>query len=97
MHCRYIRLTGVYAIIIGLHATLLKYFATGPQSHMVSSMVTKCTNGQSMAPPTILATVLMLFLPTGWWLNLLYINNFDHYIYEKSPAGSTHDCVNVSW
>ena len=43
---RYIRLTGVYAIIIGLHATLLKYFATGPQSHMVSSMVTKCTNGQ---------------------------------------------------
>merc|ERR1719339_119812 len=42
---RYIRLTGVYAIIIGLHATLLKYFATGPQSYQVMSQVTKCQNG----------------------------------------------------
>ena len=44
---RYIRLTGVYAIIIGLHATLLKYFATGPQSYQVMSQVTKCQNGMS--------------------------------------------------
>jgi len=70
---RYIRLTGVYAIIIGLHATLLKYFATGPQSYQVMSQVTKCQN--------------------GWWLNLVYLNNFG-----KDITGKTgYDCVNVSW
>ena len=42
---RYIRLTGVYAIIIGLHATLLKFFATGPQSHLVTGLVNKCEKG----------------------------------------------------
>jgi len=33
---RYIRLTGVYAIAIGFTATLLRQFATGPQSYTVS-------------------------------------------------------------
>merc|ERR1711892_658724 len=42
---RYIRLTGVYAIIIGLHATLLKFFATGPQSHLVTGYVNMCQKG----------------------------------------------------
>ena len=42
---RYIRLTGVYAIIIGLHCTLLKFFATGPQSHLVTRLVDKCNKG----------------------------------------------------
>ena len=32
---RYIRLTGVYAIIIGFHATLLKFFAFAPQSNLI--------------------------------------------------------------
>jgi len=39
---RYIRLTGVYAIIIGLHSTLLKFMAGGPQSHQVQALVDKC-------------------------------------------------------
>jgi peptidoglycan/LPS O-acetylase OafA/YrhL len=39
---RYIRLTGVYAIVIGLHATLLKFFATGVQSSAVSNAVGNC-------------------------------------------------------
>jgi hypothetical protein len=39
---RYIRLTGVYAIVIGLHATLLKFFATGVQSSLVSDNVEPC-------------------------------------------------------
>jgi peptidoglycan/LPS O-acetylase OafA/YrhL len=39
---RYIRLTGVYAIVIGLHATLLKFFATGVQSSFVSNAVENC-------------------------------------------------------
>ena len=34
---RYIRLTGVYAMVIGFHATFLKFFATGPQSHILSN------------------------------------------------------------
>ena len=33
---RYIRLTGVYAVIIFFHATLLKFFATGPVSIWIS-------------------------------------------------------------
>lgn len=41
MH-RYIRLTGVYAMIIGLHATFLKFFATGPQSHATTFKVDTC-------------------------------------------------------
>ena len=58
---RYIRLTGVYAIIIGLHATLLKFFRTGPQAQLVHTMYNQCRK--------------------GWWLNLLYINNFASDIY----------------
>ena len=42
---RYIRLTGVYAIIIALHATLLKFAVAGPQSNLVSSLVSKCQKG----------------------------------------------------
>ena len=32
---RYIRLTGVYAVILFFHASLIKLFATGPQSNWV--------------------------------------------------------------
>jgi len=39
---RYIRLTGLYAIILGLHATLLKQFATGIQSNLLTSASTWC-------------------------------------------------------
>merc|ERR1719410_668863 len=42
---RYIRLTGVYAIIIGLHATLLKFAAGGPQAWLVEACVEKCVRG----------------------------------------------------
>ena len=39
---RYIRLTGVYAIILGFHATLLKLFATGPVSKWMTEAHDLC-------------------------------------------------------
>ena len=57
---RYIRLTGVYAIIIGLHATLLKFLPTGPQSQLVTSLVTKCQNGQAAESVVFLMLALRL-------------------------------------
>jgi len=39
---RYIRLTGLYAIVIGLHATLVKFFATGVQSYLITMQVEYC-------------------------------------------------------
>ena len=39
---RYVRLTGVYAIVIGFHATLLKYFTQGTRSHYVQETVDTC-------------------------------------------------------
>ena len=39
---RYIRLTGAFAIMIGLTATLLRQFATGPQSYFVDNEVYAC-------------------------------------------------------
>ena len=41
---RYIRLTGVYAVIIFFHATLLKFFATGPVSAWVTGQSEECQN-----------------------------------------------------
>ena len=70
---RYLRLTGVYSIIIALHATLLRFAASGPQAHLVTALADKCQ--------------------TGWWLNILYINNFAADIYGAGEA----DCINVSW
>ena len=48
---RYVRLTGVYAIIIALHATLLKFAVGGPQSHLVSALV-------SMVSPLVSPTLV---------------------------------------
>jgi len=39
---RYIRLTGVYALIIGVTATLVKYFAYGPYSILVNYEINNC-------------------------------------------------------
>ena len=39
---RYIRLTGVYAILIFFHATLLKFFATGPVSYWMTNLSQFC-------------------------------------------------------
>jgi len=39
---RYLRLTGVLAVIIFFHATLLKYFATGPNSFWVTLEHDRC-------------------------------------------------------
>ena len=63
----------MYAIIIGLHTTLLKFASGGPQSHFVDAAVDKCKK--------------------GWWMNLLYINNFAQDVYGPGEA----DCVNVTW
>ena len=63
----------MYAVIVGLHATLLKFASGGPQAHFVDACVDKCKR--------------------GWWLNLLYINNYAQDIYGPGEA----DCVNVSW
>jgi peptidoglycan/LPS O-acetylase OafA/YrhL len=41
---RYIRLTGVYALVIGITATLLKFFAGGPYSTIVQSEIDNCKN-----------------------------------------------------
>ena len=73
LHLIHCRLTGVYAVIVGLHATLLKFASGGPQSQFVDACVDKCKK--------------------GWWLNLLYINNYAQDIYGPGEA----DCVNVSW
>jgi len=42
---RYIRLTGLYAIVIGLTSTLVKFFATGIQSAQILSQVEYCQSG----------------------------------------------------
>ena len=63
----------MYAVIVGLHATLLKFASGGPQAHFVDACVDKCKR--------------------GWWLNLLYINNYAQDIYGPGEA----DCVNGSW
>ena len=68
---RYIRLTAVYAIVIGIHATLLQHFATGPLSYLVTKQVTKCQN--------------------GWFLNLLYLNNF------ANTVGEEMNCMGWTW
>ena len=39
---RYIRLTGVYAVILLFHASLIKLFATGPQSGWMMFHHTQC-------------------------------------------------------
>ena len=39
---RYVRLTGVYAIVIGFHATILKYFNDGAASHHVQENMEAC-------------------------------------------------------
>ena len=72
---RYIRLTAVYSIVLGLHATLLKLFTTGPSSFLVSGLVNQCQN--------------------GWWLNLLYINNFVSEIQEGT--GKNLNCMGWTW
>ena len=54
---RYLRLTGVYAAVVLLHVTYLKFLATGPNSYSLTEMREGCRD--------------------SWWLNLLYINNFD--------------------
>ena len=71
---RYIRLTAVYAIVIGLHATLLKYFADGPLSFLITKQINKCQN--------------------GWYLNLLYINNF---AYEIEDVEGEMNCLGWTW
>jgi hypothetical protein len=40
---RYIRLTGVYAVTVALHATYLKYLATGPNSYTLDDTRHKIT------------------------------------------------------
>ena len=68
---RYIRLSGIYAIVIGLQATLLRQLAVGPLSYLVEKQAAKCQN--------------------GWYLNLLYINNFVEYF------GTDKKCIPWSW
>ena len=67
---RYLRLTGVYAVVVALHATYLKFLATGPNSYTLDDTRHSCRD--------------------GWWLNLLYINNFNE------DLGREH-CIGWSW
>jgi peptidoglycan/LPS O-acetylase OafA/YrhL len=68
---RYIRLSSIYAVVIGLQATLLGHLAVGPLSFLVDKQVEKCQN--------------------GWYLNLLYINNFAEYL------GDNNKCMAWTW
>ncbi len=67
---RYIRLTGVYAVVVALHATYLKFLATGPNSYTLTDTRETCRD--------------------GWWLNLLYINNFNEDL-------GRDQCIGWSW
>ena len=68
---RYLRLTGVYAVVLALHATLLKFLATGPQ-HFVDNLHENCA--------------------TGWWANLLYVNNF-----FSGEEDGENNCMGWTW
>ena len=39
---RYLRLTGVYAVVIGLSVSLLKFLAIGPSSFIITKLATEC-------------------------------------------------------
>ena len=39
---RYLRLTGVYLVVILFHNTLLKYFSYGPQGYLMDSLAGSC-------------------------------------------------------
>lgn len=71
---RYIRLTSIYAIVIALHATLLKYLADGPMSYLITKQVDKCAS--------------------GWYYNVLYINNF---AYEIEDDSADKLCMGWTW
>jgi len=55
---RYLRISGLFAMIIGLHATLLQHLLNyGPQGHLMDYTSQACRD--------------------DWWVNLLYISNFN--------------------
>ena len=39
---RFVRLTGVYAMVVGFHATLLKYFTHGTSSYVMEENIKAC-------------------------------------------------------
>ena len=39
---RFVRLTGVYAVVVGFHATLLKYFSHGTSSYVMEDNIKSC-------------------------------------------------------
>jgi len=72
---RYLRLSGVYAMIIFLHATLLKPLLNyGPQGHLLDYESDACRE--------------------DWWINLLYLANFNIRSKEEFYGPS---CMGVTW
>ena len=84
------RLTGLYAIVIGLHATLVKFFATGVQ---VTEMLLR--KGipfiDQFSFQSYLITMQVEYCQTKWWTNLLYVNNL-HWVDEEGIG-----CIGQGW
>ena len=87
-HFVIVRLTGLYAIIIGLHATLVKFFATGVQvqNYLDISLGSIESTFQSWQ-----VSLDVEYCRDNWWTNLLYVNNL-HWVDEEGMG-----CVGQGW
>ena len=85
----------MYAIIIGLHATLLKFAAGGPQAWLVEACVEKCVKGWWTNLLYINNYAQDIYSPgqlpgqSGFIIASMYI------CFTSNPGEA--DCVNVSW
>ena len=87
----------MYAIIIGLHATLLKFAAGGPQAWLVEACVEKCVRGWWTNLLYINNYAQDIYSPG----QLLKHSSSGFIVYLNVPLIVTNpgeaDCVNVSW
>jgi peptidoglycan/LPS O-acetylase OafA/YrhL len=70
---RYIRLTGIYALVVGTSATLLKFFAVGPYSTLIQTEVDACkkewwTNILYVNNLQWIGDMITMCMPVSWYL-----------------------------